>query len=279
MRFYFSKRWGSRLLLALIASLLLSQQIAQATQAKSETPKQTFVIVHGATGGGWDWRTVAELLMQQGHTVYRPTLTGLGEKIHLADDKVNLTTHITDISNLILFEQLQNVILVGHSYGGMVISGVANRLPERIAHLTFLDAAVPAHDMSALDVWGTKVVDLEIINGLVNFPWLKSTQEVPRDVPQPINTLTQQVEFDNPAALKLNATYVAFLPKDISLDERSKDPSWQRSEARGWTIRTFAGDHVVYRVKPKKFVSMLLKTVSDRNTREVIEPVSDPMEE
>jgi pimeloyl-ACP methyl ester carboxylesterase len=276
MRFYFSKRFGLMLLLALMVSLLSAQLIAQ---ANDKTAKQTFVIVHGATGGGWDWRTVADLLVQQGHTVYRPTLTGLGDRNHLANDKVNLTTHITDVSNLILFEKLQKVVLVGHSYGGMVISGVANRLPERIAHLTFLDAAVPAHDMSALDVWGTKVGDLEIINGLVNFSWLKDTEEVPRDVPQPINTLTEPVAFDNPAVLKLNASYVAFLPQDISREERSKDPSWQRSEARGWTIRTFAGDHVVYRVKPKEFVSMLLKTVTDRNTEVVQEPASDPSEE
>jgi len=223
MRFYFSKRFGSMFLLALMASLLSSQQIAHATD---RAPKQTFVIVHGATGGGWDWRSVADLLIQHGHRVYRPTLTGLGGKNHLANDKVNLTTHITDVSNLILFEKLQKIILVGHSYGGMVISGVANRLPEHIAHLTFLDAAVPAHDMSALDVWGTKVEDLEIINGLVNSPWLKTTEEVPRDVPQPINTLTEPVEFDNPAALKLNASYVAFLAQGTSRDERSKDPSW-----------------------------------------------------
>jgi hypothetical protein len=98
-------------------------------------------------------------------------------------------------------------------------------------------------------------------------------------VPHPINTLTEPVEFNNPAALKLNASYVAFLPQGISRDERSKDPSWQTAKSRGWSIRTFVGDHVVYRVRPKEFVSMLLKTVADRNTREVNEPVNDPMEE
>ncbi len=226
---------------------------------------QTFVIVHGATGGGWDWKTVANGLIAQGHTVYRPTLSGLGERTHLASDSINLTTHITDIVNLVEFEQLDNVILLGHSYGGMVISGVANRVPERVKHLTFLDAAVPDDGMTALEVWGTKLADLDAREGLVYFPWLDDTKPLPRDVPHPINTLTEAVAFNNPNAKKINASYVAFIPEGVSREQRADDPSWHRAQARGWTIRTFDGDHVVYRIKPDAFVEMLLQTLSDRN--------------
>jgi len=225
----------------------------------------TFVIVHGATGGGWDWKNVANGLIKQGHTVYRPTLSGLGEKTHLASDSINLTTHISDIVNLIEFEQLDNVMLLGHSYGGMVITGVANRIPERIKHLTFLDASVPDDGMAALDVWGTKLADLDVRDGLVYFSWLEDTKAFPRDVPHPVNTLTEAVEFNKPAAKAINASFVAFVPEGVSREQRADDPSWHRAEARGWTIRTFDGDHVIYRVKPDEFVEMLLETTLDRN--------------
>lgn len=254
-----SKRFSA---LFVIATLFTQLSVAYANEKQAQ---YTFVIVHGATGGGWDWKNVANLLDDQGHTVYRPTLTGLGEKTHLANDSVNLTTHITDVSNLILFEDLNDVVLVGHSYGGMVISGVANRLPERIKHLTFLDAAVPDDGMAALDVWGTKLGDLNVIDGLVHFPWLKDTKTLPRDVPHPINTLTEAVSFNHPKALQINTSYVAFVPPGVSREERMKDPSWLRAEARGWTIRTYDGDHVIYRVEPKKFTGMLLQTLNDRN--------------
>ena len=95
---------------------------------KSEAVHYTYVIVHGASGGGWDWRTMDELLTAGGHTVYRPTLTGLGEKMHLANADINLTTHIDDIANVILFEDLDEVVLVGHSYGGMVITNLIHLL-------------------------------------------------------------------------------------------------------------------------------------------------------
>jgi len=105
----------------------------------------TYVLCHGAHGGGWQWRTTADLLRSQGHVVFTPTLTGLGERVHLLQPDISLETHITDIVNVFGYEQLEQVILVGHSYGGVVITGVADRIPERIAQLVYLDALVP-HD-------------------------------------------------------------------------------------------------------------------------------------
>jgi pimeloyl-ACP methyl ester carboxylesterase len=104
---------------------------------------QTFVLVHGAWHGGWCWRDVAATLRARGALVHMPTLTGLGEKKHLRAAYRGLETFITDVSALIEAEELQDIILVGHSFGGMVITGVADRMPERIRRLVYLDAIVP----------------------------------------------------------------------------------------------------------------------------------------
>jgi len=106
---------------------------------------QTFVLVHGAWHGGWCWRRVADRLHQAGHRVYTPTLTGLADRSHLMSRMITLETHITDILNLFRWEQLENVILCGHSYAGWVISGVADKLPEKISALVYLDAHLPEH--------------------------------------------------------------------------------------------------------------------------------------
>ena len=103
----------------------------------------TFVLVHGGFQGGWSYRHVAKLLREAGHEVYTPTLTGLGDRSHLAHMQINLDTHIADVANTILWEDLSGVVLLGHSYGGMVITGVADQIPERIAALVYLDALVP----------------------------------------------------------------------------------------------------------------------------------------
>lgn len=113
----------------------------------------TYLMVHGGGHGGWCYQPLARLLRAQGHEVYAPTLTGLGERAHLVSPAVNLDMHITDILKVIQFEDLHDVILAGHSYGGLVIRGVADKIPDRIAHLVFLDAATPANGQSLAD-WG-----------------------------------------------------------------------------------------------------------------------------
>ena len=228
----------------------------------------TFVIVHGATGGGWDWKTIDQRLSANGHTVYRPTLTGLGEKYHLNNSDINLTTHINDIVNLIVFEDLHNIILVGHSYGGMVITGVMDRIPERIKHVTFLDAMVPEDGMSATE--GNPLIsEFKVVDGMVHFPGVDQSLPFPRDVIQSFKTLTEPVSYKNPAAIKLNVTYVALIPKELSEAGRAEvflQPSWVRAKKRHWTMRTFEGGHNVHRHKPIEFTAMLEDTVNDRNS-------------
>jgi pimeloyl-ACP methyl ester carboxylesterase len=108
----------------------------------------TFVLVHGAWHGSWCWKRVRRALEEQGHEVFTPTLTGVGERSHLLSRQVNLETHVLDVVNLIRWEELSNVVLCGHSYGGMVVTGVADRVPERIGALVYLDAFVPANGQS-----------------------------------------------------------------------------------------------------------------------------------
>jgi pimeloyl-ACP methyl ester carboxylesterase len=112
----------------------------------------TFVLVHGAWSGGWCYFKVAERLRALGHLVFCPTLTGQGERSHLVHNAINLGTHITDILNVLRFERLTNVVLAGHSYGGMVITGVADRIPQHIASLIYLDAFLPEPGQSLFDI-------------------------------------------------------------------------------------------------------------------------------
>src|SRR5512136_1070431 len=108
----------------------------------------SFILVHGTGSGGWVWKKISPLLRQQGHEVCTPTLTGLSDRSHIRDCSINLTTHIIDITNLITYEDLTDVILVGNSYAGMVITGVAARLPEKIRLLVYLDAYLPDNGQS-----------------------------------------------------------------------------------------------------------------------------------
>lgn len=112
----------------------------------------TYVLVHGGGHGGWCFQPVAKLLRAQGHQVYAPTLTGLAERAHLMGAHVGLGCHIRDIVGLLRYEDLRNVILVGHGYGGMVIAGAADRVPELVGHLVYMDAPIPANGQSLSDI-------------------------------------------------------------------------------------------------------------------------------
>ena len=111
-----------------------------------------FVLVHGAWVGGWCWRDIARGLRKQGHEVFTPTLTGLGERVHLMSPGINLQAHVTDILNVLRAEELSDVVLVGHSYGGMVIAGVADAFPDRIRSMVFLDAFVPENGQALVNL-------------------------------------------------------------------------------------------------------------------------------
>lgn len=132
--------------------LLTSLQTSYAgTTTPAPATKPTIVIVHGAWGGSWAFRQVDALLREKGFNVYRPQLTGLGERVHLSRPDIGLSTHIDDVVNTILYEDLHDITLVGHSYGGMVITGVADRVPDRIRRLIYVDAFVPNDGESVMN--------------------------------------------------------------------------------------------------------------------------------
>jgi pimeloyl-ACP methyl ester carboxylesterase len=136
-------------------SLIAGTAVAASTLAApalAQNDSRSFVLVHGAWRGGWCWRRVADRLEKQGHKVYSPSLTGLGDRSHLIGTRPTVTTHIDDIANIIRFEDLQRVVLVGHSYGGLVISGVAEKAQKQIASIVFLDAFVPENGATIMSL-------------------------------------------------------------------------------------------------------------------------------
>ena len=122
----------------------------------------TYVLVHGAWHGGWCWKRVRRALQALGHEVFTPTLTGVADRAHLLSPRVNLDTHITDVVNLIRWEELSDVVLCGHSYGGCVISGVADRIPARIGALVYLDAFILEDGQSVHDILPAPMRDAQL---------------------------------------------------------------------------------------------------------------------
>src|SRR4249919_3359650 len=121
----------------------------------SSTAK-TFLVCHGAWSAGWAWKKVHPLMQAAGHRLVTPTYTGLGERVHLANPSIDLETHILDVLNVIEYEDLRDIVVLGHSYGGMVATGVAERARDRIAQLIYLDAFVPRDGQSLFDINGSR---------------------------------------------------------------------------------------------------------------------------
>lgn len=244
-----------RVLTALSLSLLMAAPVA----AQRPDRRRTYVIVHGAWGGGWDWRTVDSLLSRQGHRVVRVTLTGLGERSHLAAPDIGLVTHITDVVNAIVWERLDRVILIGHSYGGMVITGVADRIPERLRRLVYIDAFLPDSGETALGIGDSAAaafVRTTVRDGLAVPPWADTTV-IPRDVPHPLRTLTDTLHLLNPARSAVPGTYILTFEPDALPDQFQRFAD--RAAARRWTVIRMPADHIPERSAPEALVAHLLR--------------------
>jgi pimeloyl-ACP methyl ester carboxylesterase len=223
--------------------------------AQETRPQQTYVLVHGAWGGGWDWRPVSDILTSRGHRVFRVTLTGLGERAHLASPDIGLDTHITDVVNTILYENLRDVTLVGHSYGGMVITGVADRVPDRLAHLVYIDAYVPEDGESYLSLQAAGRPPLEVRDGFVIPSWVQPGTEPPKDVPQPAKTFIDSIVLKNPLRARLPTTYVLLVEPDATTD--SFDFFAARAKSKGWLVERMMSDHNAQRSAREELCRLL----------------------
>jgi pimeloyl-ACP methyl ester carboxylesterase len=144
----------------------------------------TFLVCHGAWSAGWAWKKMHPLMAAAGHRLVTPTCTGLGEREHLANPSIDLETHIEDVINVIKYEDLRDVVLIGHSYGGMVATGVADRARDRIAQLIYLDAFVPEEEQSLLDLLPESERQRMLLLAKSGDGWRVPPNPTPPDTPQ-----------------------------------------------------------------------------------------------
>lgn len=247
----------ARLLLVLFG--LVCFAILPAAEKAAKPP--VLVSVHGAWAGGWQFKRVVPYLEARGWQVHRPTLSGLGEHFNTASPNIGLSTHIDDIVNYILFEDLHDVILLGHSYGGMVITGVADRIPERIARLVYLDAFVPNDGENVMGLRKADALPIEQMakDGFIIPTWVRPGKPFPIDVPHPLKTFTDAIVLKNQAATaKIPATYILTVdPGKQPADDDFFGPS-ERARARGWPVIIMEGDHVVNWRQPEALAKLIL---------------------
>ena len=228
----------------------------------------TFVVAHGAWSAGWAWKKMRPRLRERGHELWTPTYTGLGERVHLASNDVRLDTHIEDVLKVLEFEDLREVILIGHSYGGMVATGVADRAPERLSQLIYLDAFVPRHGQSVFDLMVAEdrigLIEAARKTGdalrLPPRPMPPDTSAAdlawanPRRVPQPIAAFEQAIRLTG-AVEQLKRTYLYCTrarPGDVfrQFAERAKSES-------GWKYREIDASHNPHITVPAELAEIL----------------------
>jgi pimeloyl-ACP methyl ester carboxylesterase len=250
----------------------------------------TYVLVPGAWLGGWCWQPVAPRLRDHGHDAYPVTLTGLGEREHLASPQVNLDTHITDVVNLVKFEDLRDVVLLGHSYAGIVVTGVADRIPERLAQVVYLDSGPLPDGAAYLDsqspearqhveraVWdlgeGWRLPmpswdELANVNG-ASLEGLDEDQRRlmrSRAVAQPFGTYTQPLRLENPAREALPKVLIScsFPLEQVREMIASGHPWFRELAGPQWQLLELPTGHWPMFSRPEDLATLLLGLASDR---------------
>jgi pimeloyl-ACP methyl ester carboxylesterase len=221
-----------------------------------------YLICHGAWGGGWAWKKVRPLLRSAGHEVFTPTYTGLGERAHLAHPLVDLETHIQDILSVVEYEDLRDFILVGHSYGGMVATGVGDRVPDRVRRLVYLDAFVPANGQSLIDLAGESPY-ASLVEGWLLPPNPPAPDTSPEDLAwttsrrrfQPVRTFRQKLHLVH-ATPPFPRSYIHCTKKsgsDVFLQFADRLRS-----ASGWHFHAMDASHSPNITEPEALASLLL---------------------
>lgn len=221
----------------------------------------TFVLVHGGWFGGWCWQSVADSLRTNGHAVFTPTLTGLGERSHLASPQITLKTHAQDIANVLFYEDLHDVILLGHSYSGMPLSLVPGLAAERIKRLVYLDAFVPEHNQSIKDLAGIPPLQAAGISWLMPPPSLDRWHVTDPDLIAFIEPrLTPHISLSN--VEKVDLTDVPQLPCSyISLTRNQKkhfiNIAERLEQDPNWDIYELDAGHLVMAEEPDLLAEFL----------------------
>jgi pimeloyl-ACP methyl ester carboxylesterase len=243
---------------------------AVAAEPDGRRPGQAFVLIHGSWHGGWCWARVAQQLRAQGHRVFTPTQTGLGERSHLLGSGITLGTFVTDLVNVLEWEDLTSVVLVGHSFGGIAITGAADQVPHRIRHLVYLDSLILRDGESAFSVFPPEVVTArrrlaQEFSGGVSIPvpdasafgitdpadaaWVKG-----KCTPHPIATYEDAMALKHPLGNGLPVTYVAVTPE---YGPTAASRTLAREQA-GWNYVELAAGHDAMVTTPDGVTEILL---------------------
>ena len=226
------------------------------------------VLVHGAWGGSYGFRQVRPLLQQAGHNVFTPSLTGIGERSHLTGPHVDLNLHIKDVTNAIYYEDLDDFLLLGFSYGGMVVTGALDTIGDKVRHLVYLDAVVPAHGNTALDVLGPGAGALvaAAVDGLVapvprelHSPEATAWMNERRSM-QPVGTFTTPITLSTPLEeAPFSRTYI----KATADPNESPDSAFWRAAHHAkaspkWNYHEIATNHMIPQMRPRELADILL---------------------
>ncbi|MCH1986691.1 alpha/beta hydrolase [Achromobacter xylosoxidans] len=251
-----------------------SESAAQATAQPASGRAKTYVLAHGSWHGGWCWRPVAERLRAAGHRVHAPSFTGMGDRAHLLHKGITIDTFVEDLVQVIESEELNDVILVGHSFGGIPISGVADRIPERLAHLVYFDSIVLQSGQNAFSVYPKAEADARIAaaskatNGLaVPIPeplpaawgfkpgsadeaWVKR-----RLTRHPLASYTTPLTLRHPVGNGCPRTYIHCTQPELEVLEASRQ--WVKSQS-GWNWVDIAAPHEAHITHPQLLAELLL---------------------
>lgn len=247
---------------------------AAAVPARAQYAPRNFVLVAGAFSGGWIWARVADSLRAGGHKVFTPSLTGMGDRAHLMSSSITMDTFIQDVCAVILTEELTNVVLVGSSFGGIPVTGAADKVPDRVGHIVFLDSVLVEPGKSAFDSLPAEVVAArrraaQDTSGGISLPppptpalaalGITDAADVAwcrrRFTPHPIGTYESPLNIRNPVGNGRPCTYVACLSPNFSVIEPSR--KWARQQ-QGWGWKELATGHLPMLSAPTDLAHMLL---------------------
>jgi pimeloyl-ACP methyl ester carboxylesterase len=226
----------------------------------------TFLVAHGAWSAGWSWKKMHPLMSAAGHRLLVPTYTGLGEREHLASPEVDLETHINDVLGVIKFEELEDFVLVGHSYGGMVATAVADRVPERIRKLIYVDAFVPRDGQSLFDLVPPQTRDRLLAGMAAGDGWRVPSMPIPEDtspgdvawierfrMPQPLHCFDRPVKLSGD--IKVPRAYLYALRRP-AVD--TFGPFAARAKEEGWEYREMDASHSPQVTAPELLADLLV---------------------